>query len=57
MEKIQIEVVKNVTTKKKYVKPEIEFFDVEFESPLLSASVDASTTSRFRTISRDTNAW
>ena len=46
-------VVNDVTTvKKKYVKPEIEFFDVEFESPLLSASVDATTTSKFRTINR-----
>ena len=57
MANLNQKVVKDVTTKKKYVKPEIEFFDVEFESPLLSASVDASTTSRFRTISRDTNAW
>ena len=52
MKKIKNEVVKDVTTKKKYVRPEIEFFDVEFESPLLSASVDATTTSKFRTINR-----
>ena len=44
--------VKAATEKKPYMKPEIEFFDVEFEAPLLSASVDATATSKFRTINR-----
>ena len=55
MEKPQkSEVVNNVpTVKKKYVKPEFEVIDLNWEAPLLSASADAESTSRFRTINRE----
>ena len=38
MEKIQIEVVKDVTTKKKYVKPDFEVYELNWEAPLLMGS-------------------
>ena len=48
------EVVNNVTTvKKKYVKPDFEVVELNFEASLLSASADAESTSRFRTINRE----
>lgn len=36
--KEQKEVVKDVTTKKKYVKPDFEVYELNWEAPLLSAS-------------------
>ena len=38
MEKIQNAVVKDVTTKKKYVKPDFEVIELNMEAPLLVAS-------------------
>lgn len=38
MEKLKNEVVKDVTTKKKYVKPDFEVIELNMEAPLLSAS-------------------
>ena len=43
MERIQkSEVVKDVTTKKKYVKPDFEVYELNWEAPLLSASGTAN---------------
>ena len=38
MEKITNEVVKDVTTKKKYVKPDFEVIELKMEAPLLMGS-------------------
>ncbi|MCR4561059.1 MAG: hypothetical protein K5685_13360 [Bacteroidales bacterium] len=38
MQKIANSVVKDVTTKKKYVKPDFEVIELNMEAPLLSAS-------------------
>ena len=46
--------VKAATNKKPYIKPDFEVINLEDTPILLSSSVDASTTSRFRTISRET---
>ena len=40
--KEQKEVVKDVTTKKKYVKPDFEVYELNWEAPLLSASFGAN---------------
>jgi len=46
MQKIANSVVKDVTTKKKYVKPDFEVIELNMEAPLLSASgpVNGNTT-------------
>ncbi len=46
MEKLKNEVVTDVTTKKKYVKPDFEVIELNMEAPLLSASgpVNGNTT-------------
>jgi hypothetical protein len=38
MKKLTNPVVKDVTTKKKYVKPDFEVIELKMEAPLLSAS-------------------
>ncbi len=38
MNKKNVEVVTDVTTKKKYVKPDFEVIELNMEAPLLSAS-------------------
>ena len=38
MERKENSVVKDVTTKKKYVKPDFEVYELNWEAPLLSAS-------------------
>jgi len=40
MQKIANSVVQDVTTKKKYVKPDFEVIELNMEAPLLSASGD-----------------
>ena len=40
---IDNKVVNDVTTKKKYVKPEIEVFDIDSQTPLLAASPNRYT--------------
>ena len=40
MNKKNVEVVQDVTTKKKYVKPNFEVYELNMEAPLLSASGD-----------------
>jgi hypothetical protein len=57
MEKLKNEVVKDVTTKKKYVKPDFEVIDLEDTPKLLAGSADVNSAARFRTISRDENNW
>ncbi len=42
MEKLKNEVVQDVTTKKKYVKPDFEVIELNMEAPLLSASGNAA---------------
>ena len=42
MQKFSNEVVQDVTTKKKYVKPDFEVYELNWEAPLLSASGDAT---------------
>ena len=44
MEKLKNEVVKDVTTKKKYVKPDFEVIELKMEAPLLSASGNPTKT-------------
>jgi hypothetical protein len=38
MERKENSVVQDVTTKKKYVKPDFEVYELNWEAPLLSAS-------------------
>jgi len=45
MERKENSVVKDVTTKKKYVKPDFEVYELNWEAPLLSASGDATPNS------------
>jgi hypothetical protein len=49
------EVVNNVTTKKKYVKPDCVVYKLNFEAPLLSASNQqngvSGTATQYRTLS------
>ena len=56
MEKLKNEVVKDVTTKKKYVRPEFQVVEMKFEAQLLADSAQAggSGSGRYRTIS---NGW
>jgi len=44
--KEQKEVVKDVATKKKYVKPDFEVYELNWEAPLLSASGPANADGR-----------
>lgn len=54
MERIQkSEVVKDVATKKKYVKPDFEVYELNWEAPLLSASGVEGTRQQYRTINND----
>jgi hypothetical protein len=46
MQKIANSVVKDVTTKKKYVKPDFEVIELNMEAPLLSASGTANADGR-----------
>ena len=59
MQKIANSVVKDVTTKKKYVKPDFEVINLEETPKLLAASgqVDGTFGTSFRTITRDENNW
>ena len=43
-EKLEQKVVTDVTTKKKYVKPDFEVIELKMEAPLLSASGPLGTT-------------
>ena len=45
MEKLEQKVVQDVTTKKKYVKPDFEVIELNMEAPLLSASGDNANAS------------
>ena len=45
-EQINNSVVKDVTTKKKYVKPDFEVIELKMEAPLLSASGTANADGR-----------
>ncbi len=45
-EQITNPVVKDVTTKKKYVKPDFEVIELNMEAPLLSASGNANADGR-----------
>ena len=46
MQKFSNEVVQDVTTKKKYVKPDFEVIELNMEAPLLSASGTANADGR-----------
>ena len=58
-EQINNSVVQDVTTKKKYVKPDFEVIDLEDTPNLLAASgqIDGTFGTSFRTITRDENNW
>ena len=49
MQKIANSVVKDVTTKKKYVKPDFEVIELNMEAPLLSASGPNTTNGSYGT--------
>jgi hypothetical protein len=53
MEKKEQKVVTDVTTKKKYVKPDFEVIELKMEAPLLSASGEANRTFGFESNRRE----
>jgi hypothetical protein len=52
MERKENSVVKDVTTKKKYVKPDFEVYELNWEAPLLSASGEPNSTFGFESNKR-----
>ena len=60
MQKIANSVVQDVTTKKKYVKPDFEVYELNWEAPLLSASatnVSGTYNANFLGITTESTNW
>ncbi len=59
-EQIINSVVNDVTTKKKYVKPDFEVIELNMEAPLLTGSsndVNSTFGASFKGIQKDDTAW
>ena len=60
MQKIANSVVKDVTTKKKYVKPDFEVYELNWEAPLLmgsATSVNGTYNANFLGITTESTNW